>query len=165
MKGGSRTAVISQAWSVPTRNPLSRAAATPAAIKWFPPEKKGLVTGLVVSGFGLDAAGRFQGAGDGRGPLVDHTPDARGKDPRNQHIEDDEKHQQPGDLTAPVLKLELRQTAGAMGFGGRMRFARRYGVLGRSGHTNPSNIVEAISLMQSDCGDAGVRRRHRSDAA
>ena len=31
MKGGSRTAVISQAWSVPTRNPLSRAAATPAA--------------------------------------------------------------------------------------------------------------------------------------
>jgi len=29
------------------------AAATPAAIKWFPPEKKGLVTGLVISGFGL----------------------------------------------------------------------------------------------------------------
>ena len=32
---------------------LGYAAATPAAIKWFPPEKKGLVTGLVVSGFGL----------------------------------------------------------------------------------------------------------------
>jgi len=32
---------------------LGYAAVTPAAIKWFPPEKKGLVTGLVVSGFGL----------------------------------------------------------------------------------------------------------------
>ena len=32
---------------------LGYAAATPAAIKWFPPEKKGLVTGIVVSGFGL----------------------------------------------------------------------------------------------------------------
>jgi len=32
---------------------LGYAAATPAAIKWFPPEKKGLITGLVVSGFGL----------------------------------------------------------------------------------------------------------------
>lgn len=32
---------------------LGYAAATPAAIKWFPPEKKGLVTGMVVSGFGL----------------------------------------------------------------------------------------------------------------
>lgn len=29
------------------------AAATPAAVKWFPPSKKGLVTGLVVAGFGL----------------------------------------------------------------------------------------------------------------
>ena len=28
-------------------------AATPAAVKWFPPEKKGLITGIVVSGFGL----------------------------------------------------------------------------------------------------------------
>lgn len=32
---------------------LGYAAATPAAVKWFPPEKKGLITGLVVSGFGL----------------------------------------------------------------------------------------------------------------
>ena len=32
---------------------LGYAAATPAAVKWFPPEKKGLVTGLVVAGFGL----------------------------------------------------------------------------------------------------------------
>ncbi len=29
------------------------AAATPAAVKWFPPARKGLITGLVVSGFGL----------------------------------------------------------------------------------------------------------------
>jgi MFS transporter, OFA family, oxalate/formate antiporter len=28
-------------------------AATPAAIKWFPPQKTGLVTGIVVAGFGL----------------------------------------------------------------------------------------------------------------
>lgn len=32
---------------------LGYASATPAAVKWFPPEKKGLITGLVVSGFGL----------------------------------------------------------------------------------------------------------------
>lgn len=32
---------------------LGYAAATPAAIKWFPAEKKGLITGIVVSGFGL----------------------------------------------------------------------------------------------------------------
>ena len=32
---------------------LGYAAATPAAVKWFPPERKGLITGLVVSGFGL----------------------------------------------------------------------------------------------------------------
>jgi MFS transporter, OFA family, oxalate/formate antiporter len=32
---------------------LGYAAATPAAVKWFPPEQKGLITGLVVSGFGL----------------------------------------------------------------------------------------------------------------
>jgi OFA family oxalate/formate antiporter-like MFS transporter len=32
---------------------LGYAAATPAAIKWFPPAKKGLITGLVVAGFGL----------------------------------------------------------------------------------------------------------------
>jgi len=32
---------------------LGYAAATPAAIKWFPLEKKGLITGIVVSGFGL----------------------------------------------------------------------------------------------------------------
>jgi MFS family permease len=32
---------------------LGYAAATPAAIKWFPPEKKGLITGLVVGGFGI----------------------------------------------------------------------------------------------------------------
>lgn len=29
------------------------ASATPAAVKWFPPEKKGLIAGLVVAGFGL----------------------------------------------------------------------------------------------------------------
>jgi MFS transporter, OFA family, oxalate/formate antiporter len=29
------------------------AAVTPAAIKWFPPEKKGLITGIVIAGFGL----------------------------------------------------------------------------------------------------------------
>lgn len=32
---------------------LGYAAATPAAVKWFPAAKKGLITGLVVSGFGL----------------------------------------------------------------------------------------------------------------
>ena len=32
---------------------LGYAATTPAAIKWFPPEKKGLITGIVVGGFGL----------------------------------------------------------------------------------------------------------------
>jgi MFS family permease len=32
---------------------LGYAAATPAAVKWFGPEKKGLITGLVVGGFGL----------------------------------------------------------------------------------------------------------------
>src|SRR5512136_625807 len=32
---------------------LGYASATPAAVKWFPPEKKGLITGIVVSGFGL----------------------------------------------------------------------------------------------------------------
>jgi OFA family oxalate/formate antiporter-like MFS transporter len=32
---------------------LGYAAATPAAVKWFPPGKKGLITGLVVAGFGL----------------------------------------------------------------------------------------------------------------
>lgn len=32
---------------------LGYAAATPAAVKWFPPQKKGLITGIVVSGFGL----------------------------------------------------------------------------------------------------------------
>lgn len=32
---------------------LGYASATPAAVKWFPQEKKGLITGLVVSGFGL----------------------------------------------------------------------------------------------------------------
>ncbi|ABB15233.1 L-lactate MFS transporter [Carboxydothermus hydrogenoformans] len=32
---------------------LGYAAATPAAVKWFGPEKKGLITGIVVSGFGL----------------------------------------------------------------------------------------------------------------
>lgn len=29
------------------------AAATPAALKWFPPQKSGLISGIVVSGFGL----------------------------------------------------------------------------------------------------------------
>lgn len=32
---------------------LGYSAATPAAVKWFPPAKKGLITGIVVSGFGL----------------------------------------------------------------------------------------------------------------
>ncbi len=32
---------------------LGYSAATPAAVKWFPPERKGLITGLVVAGFGL----------------------------------------------------------------------------------------------------------------
>lgn len=32
---------------------LGYASATPAAVKWFPPKRKGLITGLVVSGFGL----------------------------------------------------------------------------------------------------------------
>jgi MFS family permease len=32
---------------------LGYSAATPAAVKWFPPEKKGLITGLVVAGFGV----------------------------------------------------------------------------------------------------------------
>ncbi len=32
---------------------LGYASATPPAVKWFPPAKKGLITGLVVSGFGL----------------------------------------------------------------------------------------------------------------
>ncbi|PKQ16376.1 MAG: oxalate:formate antiporter [Actinobacteria bacterium HGW-Actinobacteria-7] len=32
---------------------LGYAAATPAAVKWFPASKKGLVTGIVVAGFGL----------------------------------------------------------------------------------------------------------------
>jgi OFA family oxalate/formate antiporter-like MFS transporter len=34
---------------------LGYASATPPAVKWFPPYKKGLITGLVVSGFGLAA--------------------------------------------------------------------------------------------------------------
>jgi MFS transporter, OFA family, oxalate/formate antiporter len=29
------------------------ASATPAAVKWFPPQKKGLIAGIVVAGFGL----------------------------------------------------------------------------------------------------------------
>ncbi|OFZ20905.1 MAG: oxalate:formate antiporter [Bdellovibrionales bacterium GWB1_55_8] len=32
---------------------LGYAAVTPAAVKWFPLQKKGLITGIVVSGFGL----------------------------------------------------------------------------------------------------------------
>jgi MFS transporter, OFA family, oxalate/formate antiporter len=32
---------------------LGYASATPPAVKWFPPQKKGLITGLVVGGFGL----------------------------------------------------------------------------------------------------------------
>ena len=32
---------------------LGYSAATPAAVKWFPPEKKGLISGIVVAGFGL----------------------------------------------------------------------------------------------------------------
>lgn len=32
---------------------LGYASATPAAVKWFPASKKGLVTGIVVAGFGL----------------------------------------------------------------------------------------------------------------
>jgi MFS family permease len=32
---------------------LGYSSANPAAVKWFPPEKKGLITGLVVGGFGI----------------------------------------------------------------------------------------------------------------
>jgi MFS transporter, OFA family, oxalate/formate antiporter len=32
---------------------LGYASATPPVVKWFPPEKKGLMTGLVVAGFGI----------------------------------------------------------------------------------------------------------------
>lgn len=32
---------------------LGYSATTPAAVKWFPPEKKGLISGIVVAGFGL----------------------------------------------------------------------------------------------------------------
>jgi MFS family permease len=32
---------------------LGYSAANPAAVKWFPPEKKGLITGIVVGGFGV----------------------------------------------------------------------------------------------------------------
>jgi len=32
---------------------LGYASTTPAAVKWFPPQKKGLITGIVVGGFGL----------------------------------------------------------------------------------------------------------------
>lgn len=32
---------------------LGYAAATPAAVKWFPPSRKGFITGIVVAGFGL----------------------------------------------------------------------------------------------------------------
>ncbi len=32
---------------------LGYAAATPAAVKWFPPQRKGLITGIVVAGFAL----------------------------------------------------------------------------------------------------------------
>lgn len=32
---------------------LGYASTTPAAVKWFPPERKGLITGIVVGGFGL----------------------------------------------------------------------------------------------------------------
>jgi OFA family oxalate/formate antiporter-like MFS transporter len=32
---------------------LGYSSANPAAVKWFPPERKGLITGLVVSGFGV----------------------------------------------------------------------------------------------------------------
>lgn len=32
---------------------LGYASTTPAAVKWFPPSKKGLITGIVVAGFGL----------------------------------------------------------------------------------------------------------------
>lgn len=32
---------------------MGYASTTPVAIKWFPPQKKGLITGIVVAGFGL----------------------------------------------------------------------------------------------------------------
>lgn len=35
---------------------LGYASATPAAVKWFDPAKKGLITGIVVAGFGLASA-------------------------------------------------------------------------------------------------------------
>ncbi len=35
---------------------MAYAAATPAAVKWFPPKRTGLIAGLVVAGFGLASA-------------------------------------------------------------------------------------------------------------
>src|ERR1022692_1818818 len=39
---------------------LGYSATTPPSIKWFPPAKKGLITGLVVSGVGLAAVYRSE---------------------------------------------------------------------------------------------------------
>ncbi|MFZ2197722.1 MAG: OFA family MFS transporter, partial [Thermodesulfovibrionales bacterium] len=51
--GNILPAVIGFGFLAGTGFGLGYSAATPAAVKWFPPEKKGLITGIVVSGFGL----------------------------------------------------------------------------------------------------------------
>jgi MFS family permease len=51
--GAAAPAVVGFGLLAGTGFGLGYAAATPAAVKWFPPEKKGLITGLVVAGFGI----------------------------------------------------------------------------------------------------------------
>jgi OFA family oxalate/formate antiporter-like MFS transporter len=51
--GSSLPAIVGFGVLAGTGFGLGYSAATPAALKWFPPEKKGLITGLVVGGFGL----------------------------------------------------------------------------------------------------------------
>jgi MFS family permease len=51
--GSALPAVVGFGLMAGTGFGLGYAAATPAAVKWFPPERKGLVTGLVVAGFGV----------------------------------------------------------------------------------------------------------------
>jgi OFA family oxalate/formate antiporter-like MFS transporter len=51
--GNALPAIIGFGLMAGTGFGLGYAAATPAAVKWFPPEKKGLITGLVVAGFGI----------------------------------------------------------------------------------------------------------------
>lgn len=53
--GGSSLAVFVAGFGVVTGIGIGfgYAAITPAAIKWFPPEKTGIITGIVVAGFGM----------------------------------------------------------------------------------------------------------------